>query len=112
MQTQRRLRPAEAIYQPEWQPEPLPPVTAWLSEEERPLRDVEDVLKYHLKCQLWRGTYESRVRDLVLVALGEESATVRAANEEAREFLELRLRSMLERTLERVVGRAVRVIVQ
>lgn len=108
----RRLRPAEAIYQPLPVVEPLPPATVWLSEEERPLKDVEDVLKYHLRLQLMRGTWETWVRDLRLVAVDNETATIRAASLLAREWLELRLRPMLERTLRSIVGREIAVVIE
>lgn len=111
---QRGLRPAEAIYQPlpEESVERLPPVRVWLAEGERPLRDVEDTLKYHLRLRLMRGTYEAWVRDLRLVAVGEDEVTIRAANRQAQEWLELRLRKMLGDVLRGIVGREVAVRIE
>lgn len=113
MNTQRRLRPAEAIYQPEpaAQAERLPPVLVWLPEGERPLHDVEDTLKYHLQLQLPRSTYETWVRDMQLIALTDEHAIIQPANRYAQEWLDLRLKPLIARTLARIIGRPVQITI-
>lgn len=114
MNTQRRLRPEEAIYQPlpAAQIESLPPVLVWLPEGERPLHDVEDTLKYHLQLQLPRSTYETWVRPLRLVAVDESTATIQAANALAEDWLKKRLVPKLELTLSLLVGRNVAVRIE
>ena len=73
--------------------------------------DVWQIARSQLRLQMTKSTYETWVRDIIVTDYGyaEGSAptfTLQAANGYARDWLALRLRPMILRTLTSIIGRA------
>lgn len=70
-------------------------------------KDVWDITRSHLRLQLPRSTYETWVRDTVCLAYEDGAFVVGVGNAYAKDWLSLRLRPLIKRTLAGIVGRAV-----
>ncbi len=73
----------------------------------RSSKDVWDIVRSHLRLQLPRSTYETWVRDTVCLAQEDGAFVIGVGNAYAKDWLSLRLRPMIKRTLASVVGHAV-----
>lgn len=73
----------------------------------RSSKDVWDIARSHLRLQLPRSTYETWVRDTVCLAQEDGAFVIGAGNAYAKDWLSLRLRPMIKRTLASIVGQAV-----
>ncbi len=70
-------------------------------------KEIWDTARSHLRLQLPRSTYETWVRDTVCLAHEDGAFVIGAANAYAKDWLSLRLRPLIKRTLAGIVGHAV-----
>ena len=78
--------------------------------DSRSPRELWEIARSHLRLQLPQSTYDTWVRDTVCVAHEDGAFVIGVSNAYARDWLELRLRPMIKRTLTSIVGHAVDVI--
>ncbi len=70
-------------------------------------KDVWDIARSHLRLQLPRSTYETWVRDAAYLAYEDGVFLIGVGNAYARDWLSLRLRPLIKRTLTDIVGHTV-----
>ncbi len=70
-------------------------------------KETWDIARSHLRLQLPRSTYETWVRDTECLAHEDGTFVVGVANAYAKDWLSLRLRPLIKRTLNAIVGHAV-----
>lgn len=70
-------------------------------------KDVWDIARSHLRLQLPRSTYETWVRDAVYLAYEDGAFVIGVGNAYAKDWLSLRLRPMIKRTLTDIMGHTV-----
>lgn len=70
-------------------------------------KDLWEIARSHLRLQLPRSTYETWVRDTVCVAYEDGAFVIGVGNAYAKDWLSLRLRPLIKRTLAGIVGREV-----
>ena len=70
-------------------------------------KETWDIVRSHLRLQLPRSTYETWVRDTTCLAHEDGAFVIGVANAYAKDWLSLRLRPMIKRTLAGIVGHAV-----
>lgn len=70
-------------------------------------KEVWETARSHLRLQLPRSTYETWVRDTTCLAHEDGAYVVGVANAYAKDWLSLRLRPLIKRTLAGIVGHAV-----
>jgi chromosomal replication initiator protein len=75
----------------------------------RSARDVWDTARSQLRLQLPRSTYETWVRDTECLAHEDGAFVIGVGNAYAKDWLSLRLRPLIKRTLAGIVGRTVEV---
>ena len=73
----------------------------------RPPKEVWDTARSHLRLQLPRSTFETWVRDTTCLAHEDGAFVIGVANAYAKDWLSLRLRPLIKRTLAGIVGHAV-----
>src|SRR5512136_1642695 len=74
---------------------------------QRPAREVWDIARSHLRLQLPRSTYETWLRDTECLAHEDGAFVIGVGNAYAKDWLSLRLRPLIKRTLAGIVGHAV-----
>ncbi len=70
-------------------------------------KEIWDTARSHLRLQLPRSTYETWVRDTTCLAHEDGAFVIGVANAYAKDWLSLRLRPLIKRTLAGIVGHAV-----
>jgi chromosomal replication initiator protein len=70
-------------------------------------KEIWDIARSHLRLQLPRSTYETWVRDTTCLAHEDGAFVIGVANAYAKDWLSLRLRPLIKRTLAGIVGHAV-----
>jgi chromosomal replication initiator protein len=75
--------------------------------EGRSPREIWETVRSHLRLQLPRSTYETWVRDTAYLAHEDGAFIIGVGNAYAKDWLSLRLRPLIKRTLAGVAGRAV-----
>lgn len=70
-------------------------------------KEIWDIARSHLRLQLPRSTYETWVRDTECLAHEDGTFVVGVGNAYAKDWLSLRLRPLIKRTLNGIVGHAV-----
>lgn len=70
-------------------------------------KDVWDIARSHLRLQLPRSTYETWVRDAAYLAYEDGVFVIGVGNAYAKDWLSLRLRPLIKRTLADIVGHTV-----
>lgn len=70
-------------------------------------KEIWDIARSHLRLQLPRSTYETWVRDTECLAHEDGAYVVGVSNAYAKDWLSLRLKPTIKRTLNSIVGRAV-----
>jgi chromosomal replication initiator protein len=70
-------------------------------------RDVWEIARSQLRLQMTKGTYETWVRDTDYLAYEDGAFVIGVPNAYARDWLSLRLRPLIKRTLVSIMGRAV-----
>jgi chromosomal replication initiator protein len=70
-------------------------------------KEIWDIARSHLRLQLPRSTYETWVRDTTCLAQEDGAFVIGVANAYAKDWLSLRLRPLIKRTLAGIVGQAV-----
>ncbi len=75
----------------------------------RSARDIWDNARSQLRLQLPRSTYETWVRDTECLAHEDGAFVIGVGNAYAKDWLSLRLRPLIKRTLAGIVGRTVEV---
>lgn len=73
----------------------------------RSSKEIWDIARSHLRLQLPRSTYETWVRDTECLAHEDGMFVVGVGNAYAKDWLSLRLRPLIKRTLNGIVGHAV-----
>ncbi len=73
----------------------------------RPPKDLWDIARSQLRLQLPRSTYDTWVRDTTCLAYEDGAFVIGVANAYAKDWLSLRLRPLIKRTLTGIAGRAV-----
>lgn len=70
-------------------------------------REIWEITRSQLRLQMTKGTYETWVRDTACLAYEDGAFVIGVSNAYAKDWLSLRLRPMIKRTLASIVGRAV-----
>jgi len=70
-------------------------------------QDIWEIARSQLRLQMTRGTYETWVRDTVCLTHEDGAFVIGVANAYAKDWLSLRLRPLIKRTLTSIVGHAV-----
>lgn len=70
-------------------------------------REVWEITRSQLRLQMTKGTYETWVRDTTWLAYEDGAFVIGVSNAYAKDWLSLRLRPMIKRTLASIIGRAV-----
>jgi chromosomal replication initiator protein len=70
-------------------------------------REVWEIARSQLRLQMTKGTYETWVRDTDYLAYEDGAFVIAVPNAYARDWLSLRLRPMIKRTLVSIMGRAI-----
>jgi chromosomal replication initiator protein len=70
-------------------------------------REVWEIARSQLRLQMTRSTYETWVRDTECLAYEDGAFVIGVPNAYARDWLSLRLRPLIKRTLVSIIGRAV-----
>ncbi len=70
-------------------------------------KDAWDIARSHLRLQLPRSTYETWVRDTAYLAYEDGAFVIGVGNAYAKDWLSLRLRPMIKRTLADIMGHTV-----
>ena len=70
-------------------------------------KEIWDTARSHLRLQLPRSTFETWVRDTTCLAHEDGAFVIGVANAYAKDWLSLRLRPLIKRTLTGIVGHAV-----
>ena len=73
----------------------------------RPPEELWEITRSQLRLQMTKGTYETWVRDTTFVTHEDGAFVIGVPNAYAKDWLTLRLRPLIKRTLEGVVGHAV-----
>lgn len=73
----------------------------------RQSKEIWDTARSHLRLQLPRSTYETWVRDTTCLAHEDGAFLIGVTNAYAKDWLSLRLRPLIRRTLAGIVGHAV-----
>jgi len=72
-------------------------------------KEIWEIARSQLRLQMTKGTFDTWVRDTVCVAHEDNAFVIAVPNAYARDWLSMRLRQMIKRTLASIVGRAVEV---
>jgi chromosomal replication initiator protein len=70
-------------------------------------REVWEIARSQLRLQMTKSTYETWVRDTEFLAYEDGAFVIGVPNAYARDWLSLRLRPLIKRTLASIIGRAV-----
>jgi chromosomal replication initiator protein len=70
-------------------------------------REIWEIARSQLRLQMTKSTYETWVRDTTCIAHEDGTFVVAVSNAYAKDWLSLRLRPTIKRTLASIVGRAV-----
>jgi chromosomal replication initiator protein len=73
-------------------------------------KEIWETARSQLRLQMARGTYETWVRDTVCLAHEDGAFVIGVPNAYARDWLSLRLRPLIKRTVSSIVGQAVDVV--
>lgn len=73
-------------------------------------KEIWEIARSHLRLQLPKSTYETWVRDTTCLAHEDGAFVIGVGNAYAKDWLSLRLRPLIKRTLVGIVGHAVDVI--
>lgn len=72
-------------------------------------KEIWEIARSQLRLQMTKGTFDTWVRDTVCVAHEDNAFVIAVPNAYARDWLSMRLRQVIKRTLTSIVGRAVEV---
>jgi chromosomal replication initiator protein len=72
-----------------------------------PAKEAWEVARSQLRLQMSKGTYDTWVRDTVCLAYEDGAFVIGAPNAYAKDWLTMRLRPLIKRTLSSIIGRAV-----
>jgi chromosomal replication initiator protein len=72
-------------------------------------REAWEIARSQLRLQMTKGTYETWIRDTVCLASEDNAFVIGCPNAYTREWLSIRLRSLIKKTLVSIVGHAVEV---
>src|SRR4030042_1971926 len=70
-------------------------------------KGIWEIARSQLRLQMTKGTYETWVRDTVCLAHEDGAFVIGTSNAYAKDWLSLRLRPLIRRTLTSIVGHAV-----
>jgi chromosomal replication initiator protein len=73
----------------------------------RPPKEIWEIARSQLRLQMTKSTYDTWVRDTVCLAYEDGAFVIGVANGYAKDWLSMRLRSVIKRTLTSIVGQAV-----
>ncbi len=73
-------------------------------------KEIWEIARSQLRLQMTKSTYDTWVRDTVCLAYEDGAFVVGVANGYAKDWLSMRLRTVIKRTLTSIVGQAVDVV--
>jgi len=72
-------------------------------------REIWEIARSQLRLQMTKSTYETWVRDTVCLAYEDGAFVIGVPNAYAKDWLSLRLRPLIKRTLVSIIGHAVEI---